>query len=264
MSVTDLVTTSVDAHSGVESYRASTDAATICGEIVRATATKIQGKKYVGVEGWQAIAVAHGCVASSRDVEMVEGGIRAVGEIRRMSDGCVIATAEGFLGDDEQMWAKRPMFARRAMAQTRAISRACRSAFAHVVILIDRSLGTTPAEEMQGAYDHDPESFKRPAGSMRSPDDFADEARADGLTTETRSTYQVEKEKNGAANAKKWADVAIQALNFAQSVEDLSGWTEDKKNAAYMIRLEENYPDQHQRVQDALDNARLSLRDRAA
>jgi hypothetical protein len=31
-----------------------------------------------------------------------------------------------------------------------------------------------------------------------------------------------------------------------------------------MIRLEDNYPDQHQRVQDALDNARLSLRDRAA
>lgn len=262
MSVTDLVP--VEQPRGVDTYRTSTDAATLCGDIVKATATKIQGKRYVTVEGWQAIAVAHGCVASSRDVEMVEGGIRAIGEIRRMSDGGVIATAEGFLGDDETMWAKRPMFARRAMAQTRAISRACRSAFAHVVILIDKSLGTTPAEEMMGAYDHDQESFKRPAGSMRSPEEFADEARADGLTTETRSTYQVNKERDGAANAKKWADTAIQTLNFAQTVADLDGWSSDKKNAAYMIRLEENYPDQHQRVMDALDNARLSLRDRAA
>jgi RNase H-fold protein (predicted Holliday junction resolvase) len=33
------------------------------------------------------------------------------------------------------------------MAQTRAISRVCRSAFAHCVVLIDADLSTTPAEE---------------------------------------------------------------------------------------------------------------------
>ncbi len=43
---------------------------------------------------------------------------------------------------------KRPDYAIRAMAQTRAISRACRSAFAHVVVMIDASLSTTPAEEV--------------------------------------------------------------------------------------------------------------------
>jgi len=96
------------------------------------------------------------------------------------------------------------------------------------------------------------------------PSDFADEARRDGLTTETRSTYQVAKDKKGEENAKKWADVAIQTLNFAQSGADLDGWSEDPKNAAYMDRLEENYPAQHQRVAEALDNARLSLRGRAA
>jgi hypothetical protein len=65
-----------------------------------------------------------------------------------MSDGAEIARAEGFLGDDESVWAKRPVYARRAMVQTRAISRACRSAFAHVVVLIDANLSTTPAEEI--------------------------------------------------------------------------------------------------------------------
>ena len=39
------------------------------------------------------------------------------------------------------------------------------------------------------------------------PGEFAGEALKDGLTTETRSVGAI----NGAANAKKWADVAIQA-----------------------------------------------------
>lgn len=130
--------------------RRATDVAGVCRDIVTRTAQAIQGRKYVRVEGWQSIAVAYGCVASARDVEVVAGGVRAIGEVRRMSDGAVIATAEGFVGDDEKTWAARPMYARRAMAQTRAVSRACRSAFAFVVTLIDGNLSTTPAEEMDG------------------------------------------------------------------------------------------------------------------
>lgn len=143
--------------SNAEVYRASTDAAGMCRDIVLKTAMKIGGRKYVRVEGWQALAVAHGCVASSEDVMRVEdeglSGYRAMGVIRRMSDGAEIARAEGFLGDDETTWTKRPVYARRAMVQTRAISRACRSAFAHVVVLIDADLSTTPAEEMMGVQD---------------------------------------------------------------------------------------------------------------
>jgi hypothetical protein len=130
--------------------RTATDVAGVCRDIVTKTAMNIKGKKYVKVEGWQSIAAAYGCLASSRDVEVVDGGVRAIGEVRRMSDGAVLATAEGFVGDDEEMWASRPMFARRAMAQTRATSRACRSAFAFVVVMIDANLSTTPAEEMEG------------------------------------------------------------------------------------------------------------------
>ena len=126
----------------------ATDVAGLCKEIVSATAQSIQGRKYVRVEGWQAIATAHGCVASARDVEAIEGGIRAIGEVRRMDTGNVICTAEGFLGTDEETWNKRPLYARRAMCQTRAISRACRSAFAHVVVMMNAGLETTPAEEV--------------------------------------------------------------------------------------------------------------------
>jgi hypothetical protein len=151
----------------------STDAAGMCREIVVASATTIQGRKFVTVEGWQAIAIAHGCVAGAREVERVEGGVRAIGEVRRMSDGQLIATAEGFVGEDETTWYggkdkrgkvhdKRADYAIRAMAQTRAISRACRSAFAHVVVMMKANLATTPAEEMghepSDVIDHNPET----------------------------------------------------------------------------------------------------------
>jgi hypothetical protein len=135
-----------------QEFRQSTDAAGLCGAIVKQTARNIQGRRYVTVEGWQAIAIAHGCTASADHVERVsdEGteGFKCVGVVRRMSDGAEIARAEGFLGDDENTWNKRPVYARRAMVQTRAISRACRSAFAHVVVMIDAGLSTTPAEEV--------------------------------------------------------------------------------------------------------------------
>lgn len=155
-----------------DEFRQSTDAAGLCGAIVKQTAKDIQGRRFVSVEGWQAIAIAHGCAAGARDVERIEGGVRAIGEVRRMADGQVIATAEGFVGEDEPTWfggtmkrwkwgqkrgekiwydeemPKRADYAIRAMAQTRAISRACRSAFAHVVVMIDAGLSTTPAEEV--------------------------------------------------------------------------------------------------------------------
>ncbi len=149
----------IDNSANVDAYRASTNAASVCKDIVVATASTIQGRKYVNVEGWQAIAIAHGCAASARDVEKVDGGVRAIGEIRRMSDGALISQAEGFVGEDEETWyggknrwgkemPKRADYAIRAMAQTRAISRACRSAFAHVVVMMNAGLATTPAEEV--------------------------------------------------------------------------------------------------------------------
>lgn len=148
----------VEPNADVRAYRASTEAADICKEIVVACSSTIQGRRFVSVEGWSAIAVAHGCTLSARDVEKVEGGVRAIGEVRRMSDGQLIATGEGFVGEDEATWyggqsrgktlPKRNDYAIRAMAQTRAMSRAGRTAFAHVVVMMKAGLATTPAEEM--------------------------------------------------------------------------------------------------------------------
>jgi hypothetical protein len=141
-------------------YRRATDVAGVCKDIVTKTAVKIANRRYVKVEGWLAIATAHGCVASSERPARIEDGYEARGVLRRLSDGALIAEAWGFVGDDERRWADRHLFARKAMCQTRALSRVCRSAFSHVVVLMDAGLETTPAEEMldRGDEEAPPES----------------------------------------------------------------------------------------------------------
>ena len=120
-----------------------------CRQIVMQCSIDLKGKKYIKAEGWQALAAANGLSPRINCVEELTGGdIRAVCDLIRLSDGEIVASAEGFVGTDEPMWSSRPRYAKRAMAQTRATSRACRSALAWVVPLLDASLQTTPAEEM--------------------------------------------------------------------------------------------------------------------
>jgi hypothetical protein len=163
MDTNQLVVSNGTSHQ-VAHQRQATEIASICKDIVTKTAQNIQGRKYVRVEGWQSIANAYGCVASAKDVERIETGFRAIGQVRKMDTGSVICEAEGFVGDDERTWAKRDEFAKRAMAQTRAISRACRSAFAFIVTYMDAGLETTPAEEVPAEGFSDP---PRPAPANR-------------------------------------------------------------------------------------------------
>ena len=153
---TEIATMAAVDNTALTSHRAATNAAGLCRAAVEKATVKIQGRSYPTIEAWQTIANVFGCVASARDCHRVDGGYVATGEIRRVADGVTIATAEGFLGDDETTWAKRPEFARRAMAQTRAMSRAARSMFAFVVLLMENDICTTPAEEMMGVVDHTP------------------------------------------------------------------------------------------------------------
>lgn len=133
--------------SAADLMRRATDAAAVCREAVLRLAVKIGERSYLPVEAWGTIAAAYGCVPSIREVTEEERGVRAVAELRKL-DGTVIATAEGYVGLDEPTWANRPLYARRAMAQTRALSRVCRSAFAFVVALMNAGLSTTPHEEV--------------------------------------------------------------------------------------------------------------------
>lgn len=234
-------------------YKLSTNAAGLCGAIVKATAMKIQGRKYVKAEGWLAIAVAHGCVVSVREVENIDGGIRAVAELRRVSDQALIATAEGFVGDDEKTWASRPMFARRAMAQTRASSRVCRTVFAHVVVMIDAELATTPAEEMQAAMEAEQVHVIGGTVPAVDPGD-AHLVQGDGT-----STYKLE----AAKKAKSWTDDAIGTIGLSgQTADSLKSFWKD--NAKKIEGLEERHPAQYERLLKAYDAAMDAAEARAA
>lgn len=133
--------------------------ASVCKEIVKRTAMDLKGRKYVRCEGWTSIAAAYGCVVSVREVLDTADGIEAIAELRN-DDGTVLATASGFVGNDEPLWAARPLFARRGMASTRAVSRVCRTAFSFIVVMMDAGLEVTPAEEM-GGEDVAPEKAAR-------------------------------------------------------------------------------------------------------
>lgn len=232
--------------------RHATDVAGVSRDIVMKTAIGIQGRKYVKVEGWQAIAIAHGCAGSSREVEKVEGGVRAIGEVRRMSDGALIATAEGFVGADEPTWfggevtdkfgktktlPKRPDYAIRAMAQTRAISRACRSAFAHVVVLIDANLATTPAEEMPFDEPAEPaKPAKAPPRATGATPKAAPAATGKPFKTREQLVKLLEPHKAQAV-------LVLQEANVLMPNETLTDWPEDKLPQT---------PDQLNRLLDAI------------
>lgn len=159
----------------LSNYRLSTSVAALCKELCIKTAVKISGKNYVPVATMEAVAVAHGCVVGTRNVEYVQGaentsgGFRCIAELRKVDQpDIVIAQAEGFVGVDEPVWfggeikkmngnrevtqayKKRPDFAIRAFCQTRAAGRVCKQAFAHVLVMMDVGLETAPLEEVVG------------------------------------------------------------------------------------------------------------------
>jgi hypothetical protein len=220
-------------------FRRATDAAGMCKQIVIKTAIKLQGRRYVPIEGWQAIAVAHGCIASARDVRPESGGIACIGEVRRIATGDVIATAEGFVGDDEPTWGKRPMYARRGMAQTRAMSRACRSAFAHVVVMMDAGLETTPAEEMTDVLPDGHHAGGRPSGlptpAPTAPD--APAAKPDAKAGQADATGELM--PDGAIDPANLPPVALDYIAaHADTLRDAAGKITDKLAKAIKERPE--------------------------
>jgi hypothetical protein len=107
--------------------------------------TVIQGKKFVGVEGWTTLATMLGVTAREVSTTEQNGVYVAVVELVRMSDGACISRASAECGE-EKPWNTRPKYARRSMAQTRATGKACRLAFSWIMSLAGYEV--TPAEEM--------------------------------------------------------------------------------------------------------------------
>ena len=100
----------------------------------------------------------------------------------------------------------------------------------------------------------------RESGVLGAATNSIDSARAEieRTTGNGKSTYAV----NKSAAAKKWADTAIEALNFAQTRDELDSWKKDNETA--LGKLSDNHPGEYDRVATAMDNAYLAVKARAA
>jgi hypothetical protein len=161
--------------------------AELCKAIVTATAIKIGGRSYIPIEGWLSIAAAAGYTPATEEPERTEEGYRVKAVLRRDSDGVVISTAYGFVGDDEPLWARRPRHANEAMAQTRAMARVCANKFRFIPVMMKiEHLSTTPYEEMPGVDEH-PSSVRTEPPIRRGVAKEADRAREAQEAQEARA-----------------------------------------------------------------------------
>lgn len=109
----------------------------------------IRGKRYPTVEAWMTIARLDNVVAREPQppVRHEDGTWEAFAELVRLSDGMVIGASSALCGDpQDQPWDTRADYQRRAMAQTRATSRAFRQQYSWIMALAGYQ--PTPAEEM--------------------------------------------------------------------------------------------------------------------
>jgi hypothetical protein len=172
-------------------------------------ALTIQGRKYVKVEGWTTLGIMLGVVA--REVTTVEqdGIYTATVELVRISDQAVISRASAECGSADELdrygkpvWANRPRYARRSMAQTRATGKACRLAFSWIMALAGYE--PTPAEEMPN---EEPPREEKPIGKQ-SPEHRHLEARLQELG--------LDRERVKAWCTKKWGVEHLPDLTASQ------------------------------------------------
>lgn len=107
----------------------------------------IGGKKYALVEAWQTMGTFLGVLPREKEVVKIDDNIyEAKIELVNRS-GIVVGSATHICGGDtEPMWKKRPDYARRSMAVTRATGKAYRNTFSWIMNMAGYE--PTPREEM--------------------------------------------------------------------------------------------------------------------
>lgn len=122
----------------------------------------IQGRKYIRVEGWTALAgmvgvFTHVIYAKRLDRGVYEIAYEASVALKNIK-GMIIATAEAICSNQEEYKRDQPEYAIKSMSITRATGKACRLAFSWIVALAGYE--TTPAEEMDGIKPNKSQSQK--------------------------------------------------------------------------------------------------------
>ena len=110
-------------------------ASALSGLVMASCVVQIQGKPYVTVTGLTAVARGLGLTVLEASCvhDDAGGGWLAVAEVHDETGRCV-GRGSGWVDDLERPWNTRPVFARRAMACTRAAGRALRLVLAPVIV----------------------------------------------------------------------------------------------------------------------------------
>jgi len=108
--------------------------------------TDLRGKKYVNVEGWQTLGSFLRVLPKERQVTRHNDGTFEAHVDLIDRHGQVVGSGSAICGADESMWMKRPEYARRSMAITRATGKAYRIAFSWIMNMAGYE--PTPLEEM--------------------------------------------------------------------------------------------------------------------
>lgn len=163
---TDIVLAKPGERSDIQLRAAATVARFVNDNLV----TSLQGKRYVTVAG--ATMIASACGYSVREVSSryqpaeppLPGFWEVEAEVLDLETGQVVGRGKGMVADDEPTWAKRPIFAKRAMASTRAAGRALRLCIGHLFVALGPGITATTYEEMPN---HPPaeEPADRPAAA---------------------------------------------------------------------------------------------------
>lgn len=116
-------------------------------EVVRKKgwAKRIQGREFLELPAWQTIGAMLSVTPFCEWSRPVENGWEARVVVRK-SDGTEIAAAEAQCTRSEKTWSNRDDYALRSMAQTRATSKALRSALGFIAAIAGYK--DTPADEM--------------------------------------------------------------------------------------------------------------------
>lgn len=111
--------------------------------------TIVAGEQYLLFEDWQTIARFYNVTVGTDWTKPIITNGKSFGfEAKAVAykDGVVISSAEASCFRDEKVWADKPAFQIKSMAQTRAAAKCLRNVFAWVIILAGYK--ATPYEEM--------------------------------------------------------------------------------------------------------------------
>jgi hypothetical protein len=172
----------------------------------RQLVARIQGKEYLTAEAWQVVGGMVGVlpvVVWTKPNETGDGYIARV-EARTLSSQ-VVGAAEAECSRAEKIWKDRYPSTLRAMAQTRAVSRALRAPLGQIVALAGYDAAS--AEEMPPIVEGAAEPSARPADPVTATQEQLEEIR-----TLIRTLQGADSDTDWRARAKEFAGVPAEML----------------------------------------------------